>query len=142
MLLPKLMGAVDEFRKFTQMIRAKVNALKELREAKGRGWVPTEEEEWARVRNVNVPRNFMGVIRTASHTYMHMPGGYLLELPLANPGDAVLTVQAGDVMLLESPARVALGTEEFMQSFSDALVNARERAFEELVRRMAHQRRG
>ena len=142
MLLPKLLGEVDEFKKFSQLIKTKVRAIQRLAEVKGRGWVPTEEEEWGRVRSINLPREFFGLFRTVDSSYMHMPGGYLVELPIVNPKDNVVNLPVSDVMILESPTKVALGTDDFLQSFSSALVSARERAAEETIRRMSHQRRG
>lgn len=136
MLLPKLLGEISEFKEISRFIRRKVEAIRKLQGGKGRGWVPTSEEEWQEVISTRVPSGYFGIVSTRSSNYLHV-NDVLLEMPLTPPSAKRVELPVSDITLLESPTRVSLATDEFMRVFSDALIGTRERAFEELRRRKA-----
>lgn len=139
MLLPKLLEEVGVLKDITKAVRRKVNALKRLREREGAGWVPTEPQEWGRVRSINVPRGFFGAVKTEGGNYI-FSNGVLLEMPYVDGSLPSLELPVSDVTIVDTPSRLSLGTEEFLASFSEVIKTSREAALEELLRRRA--RRG
>jgi hypothetical protein len=141
MLLPKLLADIRLFKEVRNIIEGKVKALKELRERARTPWTPTSEEEWAKVRDIRIPRNYFGIVRTASNNYVHAGYGVLLEMPVIDEKSPRLDLPVSDVVIMMSPTTVALGTDEFMRAFSDTIVSAREHALEETLRRGIHGRK-
>jgi len=141
MLLPKLLADIRLFKEVRNIIEGKVRALKELRERARTPWTPTSEEEWARVRGIRIPRNYFGIVRTASNNYVHAGYGVLLEMPVIDEKSPRLDLPVSDVVIMMSPTTVALGTDEFMRAFADTIVSAREHALEETIRRGVHRRK-